>query len=254
MLDLEEQVTRVWDPDVRTIAREASRCYGIGAHRAAITLTWVAVCTDLIAKISRLADGGEATAAAARGRIETAQTHGLSPAGVQAMQTAERDLVKTAVELELIDTITARDLEAAHGLGHAREVRSTTQWPVPQRHVPPAGPGAWAGGGPGGDDRLGRTRPCRQPSPSATDRCSRTSGRPWCLATSRRRQGRRRRRVAQPPGLPLPLRAAPGHPGGPGDAAAGSNHVRGLPGGVHARGGPSFSGGPLAPGHPSFVA
>lgn len=138
MLDLEEQVTRVWDPDVRALAREASRCYGIGAHRAAITLTWVAVCMDLIAKICRLADDGEAAAAATRARIEAAQAHGLLPAGVQAMQTAERELVKTAVELELIDTITARELDrlredrhlcvhpSLRGLGEPFEPRSET--------------------------------------------------------------------------------------------------------------------------------
>ena len=138
MIDLEEQVNRAWDPDVRNLAREASRCYGIGAHRAAITLTWVAVCTDLIAKISRLADDGETAAAAARARIEGAQAQGLSAAGVQTMQTAERELVSTAVKLELIDTITARELNrlredrhlcvhpSLRGLGEPYEPRSET--------------------------------------------------------------------------------------------------------------------------------
>lgn len=138
MIDLQEQVTRVWHPDVRTLALEASRCYGIGAHRAAITLTWVAVCTDLIGKISRLADDGETIAAAARARIESAQAQGLSATGVQTMQAAERELVSTAVELELIDTITARDLErlredrhlcvhpSLRGLGEPYEPRSET--------------------------------------------------------------------------------------------------------------------------------
>ena len=92
----------------------------------------------LIAKISRLADDGEKPDAAARARIETAQTHGLSAVGVQTMQAAERELVSTAVELELINTITERELErlredrhlcvhpSLRGLGEPHEPRTET--------------------------------------------------------------------------------------------------------------------------------
>jgi hypothetical protein len=73
MADLEEQVGRVWDPDVRPLVLEAWRCYGAGAQRAAITLTWVAVCADLTAKIFHLADDGDGAAAKARAQIEAAQ-------------------------------------------------------------------------------------------------------------------------------------------------------------------------------------
>lgn len=59
MLDLEQQVLRVWNPDVRPLVVEAHRCYMSGAARASIALTWVAVCADLIEKFSRLAEDGE---------------------------------------------------------------------------------------------------------------------------------------------------------------------------------------------------
>lgn len=111
MLDLDEQVGRVWDPDVRPLVAEAWRCYGVGAYRASITLTWVAVCADLTAKVIRLADDGDGIAIAQRASIEAAQRDGLTAAGVKATQDVERTIVQTAVSVELIDSITARELD-----------------------------------------------------------------------------------------------------------------------------------------------
>jgi hypothetical protein len=110
MLDIDDQVRRVWSPDVRPLIAEAWRCYGIGAHRATITFTWLAVCEDLAEKIIRLADDGDGVAAAARVTIELAHAQGLTPAGFKAMQDLERSLLSTAVTLELVDTITSREL------------------------------------------------------------------------------------------------------------------------------------------------
>ncbi|MFH9016636.1 hypothetical protein ACH4C6_35790 [Streptomyces sp. NPDC017943] len=49
MIDLEERVNRVFNPDLRPLVSEAYRCYVSGSARGAIVLTWTAVCADLIA-------------------------------------------------------------------------------------------------------------------------------------------------------------------------------------------------------------
>lgn len=64
MTDLEGDVARVWSSDVRPLVHEAWRCYNAGAIRAAIASTWTAVAADLIEKITRLADSGDAEAKA----------------------------------------------------------------------------------------------------------------------------------------------------------------------------------------------
>ncbi|MBQ0903577.1 hypothetical protein [Micromonospora sp. U21] len=79
--------------------------------RASIASTWTAVCADLTEKIIRLADEGDAEAAAFRTKVEKARADGLAPAGVNSMQEVERDVLDQAVKLELIDTITKRELD-----------------------------------------------------------------------------------------------------------------------------------------------
>jgi hypothetical protein len=63
MLDLEERINRVFNPDVRPLVQEAYRCYASGAARGAIVLAWTAVCADLITKAHMLKEDGEAAAA-----------------------------------------------------------------------------------------------------------------------------------------------------------------------------------------------
>ncbi|MEU8205822.1 hypothetical protein [Streptosporangium sp. NPDC049046] len=111
MLDLEGQIHRVWNPDVRPLMEEALRCYHAGALRAGIGQTWIAVVADLTEKIVRLADEGDGDAKDFRTQLETAQTAGLAADGVTAMQAIERSILDTAVKLELIDTIAAREFE-----------------------------------------------------------------------------------------------------------------------------------------------
>ncbi|GAT68786.1 hypothetical protein PS9374_04451 [Planomonospora sphaerica] len=111
MLDLEGHLHRVWNPDVRPVMEEALRCYTAGAIRASIAQTWIAVVADLTEKIVRLADEDDGQAKNFRTQLLTAQQAGLTPEGVSAMQGVERSIVDTAADLELIDTITARELE-----------------------------------------------------------------------------------------------------------------------------------------------
>jgi hypothetical protein len=111
MIPLQEQLGRVWNRDVRPLVEEASRAYENGIPRAAILLTWAAVCTDLVDKVAQLADDGDAQAHVWRSKLDNARQSGITVAGVKAMQEIERDILSTAVQLELIDTVNQRELE-----------------------------------------------------------------------------------------------------------------------------------------------
>lgn len=110
MLDLEAGISRVWNPDLRAIVGEAQQCYNSGAARAAIVLTWSAVCADLIEKISRLADDGEKAAEEVSKQIDQLRAQHNAQA-VKLMQDVERSLLDTAEKLELIDFVEHRELE-----------------------------------------------------------------------------------------------------------------------------------------------
>lgn len=109
--ELEQLLTEVRNPDARTLVAEAYRCYNAGAFRAAISSTWTAVTTDLITKITQLADEGEGKADIVRKQVSAAQVDGVTPEGVKQMQAVENMLLGTALELELIDSVGKRDLE-----------------------------------------------------------------------------------------------------------------------------------------------
>lgn len=111
MQDIETQLARVWNADARTTAQESWRCYATGAVRACIAMTWAAVSMDIITKIGHLADDGDSNAQAFRAKVEDAQSHGLKPAGVQAMLAIERTLLDKAVEFELVDDTEQQALE-----------------------------------------------------------------------------------------------------------------------------------------------
>lgn len=110
MLDIETQVRQVWNPDIRPLADDAFRAYSGGALRASIAMTWAAVCADLIAKISYLAEDGDGKAKEYSAKVQAAQTAGLTRDGVSKMQEVERTILDKSVELELIDTITSQEL------------------------------------------------------------------------------------------------------------------------------------------------
>lgn len=118
MVDLESDVAHVWSSDVRPLVEEAWRCYNAGAVRAAIPSTWTAVTTDLIDKITWLANGGEPAAKAFRAEVDAAQAHGIKTEGVRAMQKIEDKLLAEAEKFELIDSIGSREL------GRIREDRN----------------------------------------------------------------------------------------------------------------------------------
>jgi len=110
MRDLEIQVASVANAEVRPLVTEAYRCYTAGTARAAIVLTWTAVCADLIDKIATLHQGGEAQAATLTGEVEAAQGK-LDRASILAMQGVEASVLDVAVTLELIDATQKVQLE-----------------------------------------------------------------------------------------------------------------------------------------------
>ena len=111
VVDLEVQVNRVWNTDVRPTVQEAWRCYGAGAYRACIVLTWAAVCTDLIDKMFRLADEGDGDAKAIAEGIAQARALGMSSDGVRRMQQVESKILANGVAVELLDAVSERNLE-----------------------------------------------------------------------------------------------------------------------------------------------
>jgi hypothetical protein len=96
--DLAERIARVANADVRPLVREAYRCYTAGAARAAIVVTWTAVCAHLIDKIATLHQGGEPGAKELTTTVESAQGK-LDRSSVHAMQDVESSVLETALTL-----------------------------------------------------------------------------------------------------------------------------------------------------------
>jgi hypothetical protein len=111
MRDLESLIPKVWNRDVRPFVEEAYRCYATGAIRACIALTWVAVCFDLIEKLRRLAEDGEASLASFVTKIEKVSNPVANKSAINVMQDLERELLEIANSVELIDSHAKRQLE-----------------------------------------------------------------------------------------------------------------------------------------------
>ncbi|MFF4248910.1 hypothetical protein ACFYY2_31210 [Streptomyces sp. NPDC001822] len=110
MIDLEERVNRVFNPDLRPLVSEAYRCYVSGSGRGAIVLTWTAVCADLIAKAQILHEEGESHAKDLVADVERAQGSAESEA-IPIMLALEKTLLDTAEKHELIDFTQRKQLE-----------------------------------------------------------------------------------------------------------------------------------------------
>ena len=112
MTDIEQQVAKVWNSDVRPTVAEAWRCYGTGAYRGAVALTWAAVCADLLDKIARLGEDGDSEADKWVRPVQQARAAGpTNHQSVKTMQKAESDVLRAAVCFELLDDTSARELE-----------------------------------------------------------------------------------------------------------------------------------------------
>ena len=91
MRALEDLLNEVRDRESRRYLDEAIRAYQVGAFRAAIVATWVAVAFDLIAKIRQLAATGDDGANDFIRRLDQA-IEGDSP---NRQLTIERNLLKS---------------------------------------------------------------------------------------------------------------------------------------------------------------
>ena len=54
LMDMEELLARISNPDVVGYMREATKCYGAGAYRGCIVLSYIALFDDMRAKLSQL--------------------------------------------------------------------------------------------------------------------------------------------------------------------------------------------------------
>ncbi|RBM22968.1 hypothetical protein [Streptomyces sp. PT12] len=110
MINLEERVAACWSPEVRPLIAETHRCYATGSARAAIVLTWTAVCADVIEKLRRLAEDGEGEAKPVVEKVEKAQGK-VDRAAIKTMQEVEISLLDTALTVQLIDAVQHRKLD-----------------------------------------------------------------------------------------------------------------------------------------------
>lgn len=107
LTDLDELCQIVRNSNSKVYIKEAITAYRAGAYRAAVTLTWIAVCVDIIEKVRELSQGNDAAARA----IET-RLNGILPTDVVGMLAFERQILDIACdELELISPIEKAHLE-----------------------------------------------------------------------------------------------------------------------------------------------
>ncbi len=116
LTDMEELLERIEDVQIRKFMREALVCYGAGAHRACIVLSFIAVFEDLREKV-KVAGGLNADAKAISQGIEK-QAEGQKP--------FETDLVNQLTSKNLLSALQGKRLtqmidyrnKAAHPSGH----------------------------------------------------------------------------------------------------------------------------------------
>ena len=108
LLDLDELALLCRDEKARMYINEAASCYRAGAFRAAIVVTWVAVCYDIIDKLREIALAGDKEAAKRVGEVDNARKQN----DFARLLTFERNILKIAEdEFELISLLERQDLE-----------------------------------------------------------------------------------------------------------------------------------------------
>ncbi|CAM5632562.1 hypothetical protein GCM10010329_22560 [Streptomyces spiroverticillatus] len=107
MRALEDVRNQVRSLTSRRYIEEAVAAYSVGAYRAALISTWIAVAADVIGKIRLMAEQGGAAA-----RLRDELDRAIKANNVPALQEFERKLVGRAhTELELIGSREAEDLD-----------------------------------------------------------------------------------------------------------------------------------------------
>ena len=136
MRALEDLLNNVRDRESRRYLEEAIRAYNVGAFRAAIVATWVAVAFDLIAKIRQLAASGDA---AANDFIRTLD-QAIEADNTNRLLRIERNLLTVAHEtFEFIEHRELKELERLrddrHVCAHPAFVRPTEVFEPPPELV-----------------------------------------------------------------------------------------------------------------------
>lgn len=107
LVDLEELMQRCRSASARAYIKEAVDCYHIGAHRACVILTWIALVYDFIDKLRELALAGDAAAAKRVSQFDTIQKKRETEAALK----FEREVLAMAKdEFELITVQEMSDL------------------------------------------------------------------------------------------------------------------------------------------------
>lgn len=111
MYDLDRLAEVCRDIPVRELMEEAVRCYTVGAYRATILTTWIAVVFDYYAKLRELdllAEGGDGEVRSRLERFERARAN----ADVQVSLAMERELLGDALKVfEFISPLQHEDLD-----------------------------------------------------------------------------------------------------------------------------------------------
>jgi len=136
MRALEDLLNDVRDRESRHYLEEAVNAYGVGAFRAAIVATWVAVAFDLIAKIRQLAATEDPAAKDFIRRLDQA----IGSDGTSALLAIERNLIKEAHEtFEFIERRERKELERLrddrHVCAHPAFVRPSEVFEPPPELV-----------------------------------------------------------------------------------------------------------------------
>jgi hypothetical protein len=136
MRALEDLLNEVRDRESRRYLEEAISAYNVGAFRAAIVATWVAVAFDLIAKIRQLAAAGDLAANEFTRKLDQA----IEGDGTNVLLAIERNLIKEAHEtFEFIERRERKELERLrddrHVCAHPAFVRPTEVFGPPPELV-----------------------------------------------------------------------------------------------------------------------
>lgn len=105
--NLDELVQKVRNTHSQNYLNEAIVTYRIGAYRASLITTWIAVCVDIIEKVRELSLSGDAVAVQIEQRLDA-----INPNDPNAMLAFEKDILDLACdELQLITNIEKGHLE-----------------------------------------------------------------------------------------------------------------------------------------------
>lgn len=114
LADIEALALTCRSDQSKTYMAEALMCYGVGAYRAAIVTSWIAVVFDLIDKIRELSLAGDKQAKTLEAQYETyiGQIEQRSAQGIQSALEFERSILETCRQrLQFFDSHQFVDLE-----------------------------------------------------------------------------------------------------------------------------------------------